>query len=121
LQNIVENTPHNAFWKDRDSRYLGKTDFETNVSREEAEYFRRKDREVMESAIPELNFEELVSRADGTHVLLTSKVPLRDDAGSVVGILGMSVDITDRKRMERELQVAKAAAEDATRCSRRSL
>jgi signal transduction histidine kinase/DNA-binding NarL/FixJ family response regulator len=48
-------------------------------------------------------------------VILTSKVPLRNDAGEVIGLLGIFADITERKRMELELQAAKEAAERAAR------
>src|SRR5439155_26725244 len=97
LRYIIAAIPHSVFWKDRQSTYLGvndnllrdlgkrsadelvgKTDFDTAVRREEAELFRRKDKEVMDSGRPVLNFEETQLRADGTHTLLTSKVPLRD-------------------------------------------
>jgi signal transduction histidine kinase/CheY-like chemotaxis protein len=48
-------------------------------------------------------------------VILTSKVPLRNAADDVIGLLGIIVDITDRKRIETELQLAKELAERASR------
>ncbi len=132
LCNIIQNIPHSVFWKDRQSRYLGanqnllrdlgltsftqlagKTDLETPVSRQEAEYFRAVDRRVMESGKAEGNFEEAQHRPDGTHTLLTSKVPLRDAYGDIFGVLGIYVDITERKRAEEELRAAKERAEAA--------
>src|SRR4029453_3513061 len=62
-----------------------------------------------------LDIEEKQNQADGTHTLLTSKVPLRDGAGHVVGMLGIYVDITERKRMEEELRQARDAPEAAAR------
>src|SRR5262249_59925555 len=63
-----------------------------------------------------LNREEVVVGADGaTRWLLTTKVPLREGDGVVVGIVGMSHDITERKRGEVELARAKEAAEAASR------
>jgi PAS domain S-box-containing protein len=134
LQQIIDTVPYSIFWKDRDSVYLGAnqkkldalgfasiealvgvTDYDTGVRREEADFYRSIDRKVMEAGQPILNLEETQLRPDGPHVLLTSKVPLRDDAGAVTGILGIYVDITERKRMETELARAKEAAETAAR------
>jgi anti-anti-sigma regulatory factor len=57
----------------------------------------------MESGIAKLNFEEAQSRPDGTQSWLrTSKVPLRDNAGAIVGILVMYEDITHHKQEEQE-------------------
>jgi PAS domain S-box-containing protein len=134
LEQIIDTVPYSIFWKDRQSVYrganrkklralgltsvdqlVGKTDFDTGVSREDAEFYRKTDRQVMEAGRQILNLEETQLRADGPHVLLTSKVPLRDEDGNVTGILGIYVDITDRKQMETELARAKEAAEEAVR------
>ena len=51
-----------------------------------------------------LNIEETRLQADGMEsILLTSRVPLRDDQGKVIGILGFYADITDRKMLEGQL------------------
>jgi hypothetical protein len=63
---------------------------------------------VMDRNEPILNLEETQQRPDGPHVLLTTKVPLHDDAGSVTGILGMYVDVTERTRMNSEANDEKA-------------
>src|SRR5262245_50929717 len=61
----------------------------------------------MESGEPIANLEEMQTRPDGSRAtLLTSKVPLRDAAGAVVGVLGVYQDITDRKRLEEQLRQA---------------
>jgi PAS domain S-box-containing protein len=137
LEHIIDTVPYSIFWKDRQSVYLGanrkklrslglesveqlvgKTDYDTPVSRQDAEFYREVDRQVMEEGRTIMNLEEGQARSDGPHVLLTSKVPLRDAAGRVTGILGIYVDITDRKKMEMELAQAKAAAEDAAETRR---
>jgi PAS domain S-box-containing protein len=134
LQQIIDTIPYTIFWKDRQSVYLGanrkklevlgftaleqivgKTDFDTGVGRENAEQYRRGDREVMAGCKNILDQEEMQLRGDGPHVLLTSKVPLRDEEGTITGVLGSYIDITDRKRMETELAHAKEAAEAAAR------
>jgi two-component system, cell cycle sensor histidine kinase and response regulator CckA len=60
----------------------------------------------MESGVPLKNIEEPQTRSDGKAVLLTSKVPLRDGSGAVVGVLGVYQDITERKKLEEQLRQA---------------
>jgi two-component system sensor histidine kinase/response regulator len=135
LRHVIDDLPCAVFWKDVDSVYLGGnkriasdmgfaspaamvgvTYIDLSVNQEEAESFKRIDHEVMHSGRPMLDFEEFLTRPDGTRLnLLTSKVPLRDIAGAVIGVLGFYVDITDRKRTESDLLQAKAAAEAANR------
>jgi PAS domain S-box-containing protein len=55
--------------------------------------------------------EELVDQTGDSRWLLSSKVPLRDATGQITGIVGISRDITERKRAEQELKSAKEAAE----------
>ena len=134
LQYVVDNVPYCIFWKDQDSRYLGcnknfaalngsldprelvgKTDHDM-AWREHAEDYRRFDRQTMDGGQPQLHQEEITHDDQGREmVILTSKVPLRNAANDVIGLLGIIVDITDRKRIETELQLAKELAERASR------
>jgi light-regulated signal transduction histidine kinase (bacteriophytochrome) len=73
--------------------------------RERAAEYRADDREVMESGTPKLDYEEPIPLPDGTVVWArTSKVPLVDREGRVVGVLGTFEDITERKRAQEELE-----------------
>lgn len=134
LREIIDNIPHRVFWKDRSLNYLGcnrafaqdaglasaelivgLSDYDMVWSKEQSDFFREYDRAVMDKGEAILNIEEPILRADGLEGhLLTSKVPLHDASGEVVGMLGMYVDITERKRMEEDLRAAQAAAEQAS-------
>ncbi|HSQ58216.1 MAG TPA: ATP-binding protein, partial [Gemmata sp.] len=112
------------FWKDRQSVYLGcndrvahdhglatsrdvigRDDYQIGVTPAEADFYRDCDHRVMEQGVPILDLEEAQTRPDGTRAtLLTSKVPLHDAYGRVVGVLGVYQDITDRKRLEEQLR-----------------
>ncbi len=125
LQSILDNIPQRVFWKDRNSRYLGcnrtfaidaglqdpaaitdKSDFELSW-RETAEVFRADDKLVMEQESPKLNFEEPMSRPDGSlQWNRVNKMPLRDRDGRGIGVLGTYEDITERKRAEEALRVS---------------
>ena len=62
-----------------------------------------------------VNVEEFLVRPDGSHlVMLVSKVPLRDRYDNCIGVLGISTEITDRKKAEEDLRIAKEKAEAAS-------
>jgi PAS domain S-box-containing protein len=126
LQLVMDNIPQHIFWKDRELRYLGcnrnfakaagfdrpedligKCDFDLPWRHEESEFFRSVDRRVMESGKAEYHIIEPQLQADGRQAWLdTNKVPLCDENGEVVGILGTYEDITERKLAEEALQHA---------------
>lgn len=134
LHAVLDTIPVRIFWKDRNLVYLGcnrlfakdagkaasrelegLTDYDM-IWRDFAELYRSDDVLVMETNQPKLGFEEPQTQADGTTAWLrTSKVPLRDAAGAVVGVLGTYEDITHRKQIEQALIQAKDAAESASR------
>jgi PAS domain S-box-containing protein len=123
LQLVLDNIPQRVFWKDRNFNFLGcnracaldaglqspeeiigKNDFELSW-RETAELYRADDELVMEHASPKLDFEEPQKRPDGSLMWLrTSKLPLRDREGKVIGVIGTYEDITERRPAEKALQ-----------------
>jgi len=123
LQQIIDTAPVRVFWKDRECRYLGcnpafardagknepseligQDDFSMGWAAQ-AELYRADDLRVMDSAQPRLGFEEPQTTPDGKTIWLrTSKVPLRDATGNVVGLLGLYDDVTEHKLAEIELE-----------------
>ena len=124
LRSVVENVPIRVFWKDTESRYLGcnlafardagllypddlvgKNDFQMGW-REQAELYRADDRRVMDSDQPRIDIEEPQSSPGGYPIWLrTSKVPLHNADGKVIGVLGIYDDITERKLDEHRKEV----------------
>jgi PAS domain S-box-containing protein len=84
---------------------VGKTDYDLAWTREQADFYRECDRKVMDNGEAMLNIEESQLQADGKEIhVLTNKVPLLDASGQVSGMLGVYIDITDKKRAEEEIQ-----------------
>jgi signal transduction histidine kinase/DNA-binding response OmpR family regulator len=85
------------------------------LSTEELEHFLADDREVIDTGRPKHIPEEPLTTPDGRTIWLeTTKVPLAL-GGEPPCVLGVAVDITERRRAERELREAKEAAEAAAR------
>ncbi|MFO0937381.1 MAG: PAS domain S-box protein [Gemmataceae bacterium] len=125
LQMVLDNIPQGVFWKDQNCRFMGCNQVvaqamglaksEEIIGRmhsdlpaftpEQAEFFTAKDREVIQSGLAQCHIVETITKADGKTILLdTSKVPMRDAQGNVLGILGIWEDITERRRTEEELR-----------------
>ena len=124
LKLVLDNMPAFVFWKDHNSVYLGcnnlfaanagfdspekiigLTDLDLPWKHTETGSYRADDRLVMESGIPKLNYEETQLTADGQIIAMrTSKIPLRNPKGDIIGVLGTFEDITESKQAEAEIQ-----------------
>lgn len=121
LEKVIDCMPGNVYWKSRDGKLLGgnkntleyfglksqkelagKTDYELLDSKT-ADLVTKIDTQVMKTGNPIYNVEEPAFRKEKI-VYLTQKVPLFDDDNNVIGLVGISFDITDRKKMEQEIQ-----------------
>ena len=127
LQVVLDTIPFRVFWKARDGTYLGcnraflnessmtdpsqiigKSDFELDW-RDRAEQFRKEDLVVLDTGKPQLGFEKPEIHNDGRETLVRlNKVPLFDDDGSVIGLLGTIEDLTDHLRTEKALKDSEA-------------
>lgn len=124
IEGIINAIPVRIFWKDKNLIYLGcnmifardagfsdpkdiigKDDFQMGWL-DQAELYRSGDRQVMESGDSILLNEEPQTTPEGkTKIMLTNKMPLRNSIGEIYGILGTSMDITDRKGAEDEIKL----------------
>ena len=74
-----------------------------------------RDRLVLETGEPSMNVEEMLTFSDGhREYALSSKVPLLDADGAVIGVISVAVDLTAQKQTEAELRDARTAAEAAS-------
>lgn len=121
LQSVMDNTSAVIYGKNVEGKYIftnrkwsalfdkkgkgviGKTDnelFEENL----AEKFRAHDLAVLEAGHA-LTTEEVVPHEDGPHTYISVKFPLLDEHDEVYGLCGISTDITDRIKVEKEKSV----------------
>ena len=124
LRTIINAVPMRVFWKDQDLRYLGcnplfandagksnpddlvGTDDSQMCWADQAALYQADDRLVMRTGVPRLAYEEQQTTPDGRHIWLrTSKVPLKDDQGRTLGVVGIYDDVTEQRQMLDELQL----------------
>jgi two-component system sensor histidine kinase/response regulator len=123
LEVLMDNLPEAIYFKDAASRFIqisrslarrfglpgpqqarGKTDFDF-FGEEHARQAYQSEQELIASGRPVIDLEEKENWPDGRVTWAsTTKMPLRDKQGRVVGTFGISHDITDRKQMEDELE-----------------
>jgi PAS domain S-box-containing protein len=138
LQTVLDNIPAAVFWKDRNSLYLGanrtfldatglssseeiagKSDYDLPWNPELGNKYRMDDKRIMESGIPEFNIIEPLTLKEGTPAWArTNKVPLRNEDGNIMGILGTYEDITQLKKAEDDLLKSQAQLSNAMNIAR---
>jgi len=133
LNSLLTTTPDRIYFKDRQSRFikvneaftrmqevsdprtlLGKTDFDIFGGRHARQAYEDEQR-IMATGEPMVSKEEQEDWPDG-HVTWASstKLPLRDNSGKIIGIVGISRDITERKHAEEShARLAKAVEQAA--------
>ncbi|MGZ8203344.1 MAG: ABC transporter substrate binding protein [Burkholderiales bacterium] len=136
LRQVIDVNPNFIFAKDREGRFtlanqavaqaygvtvdalVGKTDADFNSNREEVEFFRRMDLEVMNTLQERFISEERVTDARGNvRWMQTVKRPIIGGDGTASQVLGTSADITQRKKTEAELQEQRAELAHVSRVS----
>jgi len=119
LEAMIDEVPDYLYFKDRNSRFVvanraivndnlregidgleGLTDFDIHPEHVARGFFNT-EQEIIRTGKAMLDMEELIRDSSGTlKWLLTSKLPVRNAGGEVIGIVGIARDITERKRSE---------------------
>jgi diguanylate cyclase (GGDEF)-like protein/PAS domain S-box-containing protein len=123
LETLMDSVPDAIYFKDRQSRFtrvnryaavrfgvdnpalaVGRTDFDFFTDEHAAQAL-RDEQEIIRTGEPMINVEEKETLADGgVRWVSTTKLPLRDRDGNIVGTFGISRDISQRKQAEEQLQ-----------------
>jgi PAS domain S-box-containing protein len=128
LENILDLMPAHVYWKDLDGGYLDCNDLQAKslglqsrseirntrpyekLLPEERERLLEHDRQVLEQGVTITVEEPGVRSHGGKGWFLTKKTPLYDKENNIAGLLGISFDITERRKQELEIEKAKAQA-----------
>ncbi|MCD8543033.1 MAG: PAS domain-containing protein [Gammaproteobacteria bacterium] len=121
-ETIIAAMPGNVYWLNRDAILLGGNENLANVfglqsyknlagltyeemarlanwTEGQGESFKADELRVMKSGVPQVNVEEPPVFIDGhKRYYISNKVPLKNISGEIIGVLGISLDITDRKK-----------------------
>jgi PAS domain S-box-containing protein len=125
MRQVLDLVPHMIFAKDWNARFLlanksladayGKTveellgapQHEFQVSKQELDHFLADDRAVMSSGVPKFIPEEpFTDNAGKVRILETTKIPFTASGTTELAMLGVAVDITERRRAEQRLKLA---------------
>jgi PAS domain S-box-containing protein len=125
LHLVIDTIPARIFWKGPDFRYIGCNrlvsadaglsdpseligldDFDMPW-REQAVHFRADDNDIISTGNAKINYEEKLTQKDGKVLWLnTTKVPLKNIDGEIIGILGTWEDVTDKKNAMESLRLS---------------
>ncbi|MGA2256371.1 MAG: response regulator [Thermoguttaceae bacterium] len=134
LHTLMNYLPHNIYFKDARSRfirinqamarYFGLHDFHDAIGKTDVDFFTDEhalqsladEQEIVRTGRGIIDKEEKETWPDGhTTWVSSTKLPLYDEEGRIVGSFGISQDITAQKRVAEALRAAKEAAEAASR------
>ena len=122
LQMLMDNIPDTIYFKDRDSKFIrinksqaetiglkdpaaaiGKSDFDFFEINHARQAF-LDEQALMENGDPLINKLEYIKTADGHKYVTTSKIPLKDETGACIGMVGLSRNVTSEQIIKQELR-----------------
>lgn len=139
LNYVLNQLPVSIYWKDKEGRYLGCNQYvagmagvtgpdkiigKTDAMLPWSSYsnkFKEIDSRIIEQGATQELEEEAILSDQRKHYVLTTKTPLRNNEGNIIGVLGVSIDITERKKIEQDLVEAIEKAEVANKAKEQFL
>jgi len=134
LRSLLDTIPDSVYFKDTGSRYIrisktkaqkhGLSDPDQAIGKSDADYFGAEhargalegELEIMRTGKPILNVEEKQALKSGSSAwFLTSKLPLRDANGNIMGTYGVTRNITEQKQAEEALAKERDALKEAVK------
>ncbi len=129
LEIIIDSIPGLVFYKDTNNRFIrvnkymcdtykmSKKQLEgTSIndlhSKEQAQAYWEDDLQVIRSRQSKINIDEPWETKTGKRWVSTSKIPYLNEKGEVIGVIGVSIDVTERKLAEEELKKHRDHLED---------
>lgn len=121
LQMLMDNIPDTIYFKDRDSKFikinkaqaqtLGLNNPEDAIGKMDADFFDIEhstqafldEQKLMREGVPLINKLEHINTAMGYKYVTATKIPLMDEAGNCIGMVGVSRDVTKQHQIEEEL------------------
>lgn len=136
LTSIISNLPDHVFWENTEGIVLGCNDQQAKSigynhaeeiigknlfdlfrslgwSEENIEKLKKSDEEILKKGKSIITEEQAWIGENNMRIFHSRKVPLKDENGTIIGLLGIAFDITERKEMENNLRLAKESAEAA--------
>lgn len=133
LKSILDKLPGNVYWKTKDDYFLGGNENVAKILKlassadisgksavetlplDIARTIRDIDLEVIEGEKKIALEEHGIDPEGNPTIYFTQKAPLYDDQGELIGLIGISMDISQQKKVEESLREAKRSAEAASR------
>ena len=134
LQVLMDYIPYTIYFKDLDGRFtkvnkaqanalgiktpeeaIGKTDFDF-FSNDSAASAHEDEMQILSTGVPMIGKVEELQDADNNHWwVAATKIPVKDNRGNITGLVGISIDITEKQIAEEKLREAKEKAEESDR------
>jgi PAS domain S-box-containing protein len=135
MKMLMDNIPHQIYFKDTESRFLrmnnaqarrfglsnpaeayGKTDFDF-FTENHARPAYEDEQKIIRTGKPIIGMEEIETWSDGHSTWAeTTKMPLRDKDGRIIGTFGISFDITERKQAEEKINLLAHTIKSVNEC-----
>ena len=131
VKTLFDNIPSLLFYKDKENKFikvnqqtaefygleieeLEGTSCYDMLPEEQARKIHMDDLEVIDTARPKINILEPLTKKDGIiRWFRTNKIPLTNDKGDIIGIIGFATDVTDDMEIQKELFITKKAIAQA--------